>query len=77
MSRIELKYRFDLLSEYADYDDDNKLLDRENEVIENIEKNSSILALTSFNVLHNTFYLNSMQEKPEFKNFFPHIFKRL
>lgn len=50
-----------MLSEYADFDEDNKLLDRENEVIENIQNNPSILALTSFNVLYRTFYLNSIQ----------------
>jgi hypothetical protein len=36
VSRIELKYHFDLLSEYHDYDEDNKLLERKNEMIENI-----------------------------------------
>ena len=77
VSRLQLKYYFDPLTEYADFDEDNRLLDREKEVIENIQNNPSILALTSYNVLHCTFYLNSMQKKPEFKRFIPHIIKRL
>lgn len=76
VSRIQLKFYVDPLSEFDDISEDNKLLDREQEVIENIKSNPSLLSLTAYNVLHNTFYFNSMQKNFEFKRFLSHIITR-
>ena len=60
LSKIQLKYELHPLNEYHDIMDD-ELIKREKEVIANIETNNSYLDISSYNVLHNTFYLNSMQ----------------
>lgn len=53
-----LKYHLDPYTEYEDISDKNKLIDRENNIINYIKAvDSSIIELTGFNVLHNSFFL--------------------
>ena len=59
VSQIQLRYDLNPVLEFANIDKHNKLLDRENEVANNI-KNDSIYRLTSYNILHKTFNLSSI-----------------
>ena len=76
LSKIQLKYELHPLNEYDDIVW-NSLFKREKEVIDNIEANNSYFDISSYNILHNTFYLNRIQQRSDYKRFFPHIYKRL
>lgn len=54
VSRIKLRYHLEPLLEFADINDRLKLLDREKEIIENIQ-NCPLIDLTSYDVLHKSY----------------------
>ncbi len=76
LARLKLRYHFDPILDYINSHPEKTLLSREEEVISNIQK-APLAELTSYNVIHRSFYLCNVQRNPMFKRFIHHIMRRL